>query len=76
MLGMLRAESGATADIMIQKQESFYDVCSGFSSFVSVNVCCYLRRPSPEALSRDESRHFLASREVWEEFLRSSHILF
>lgn len=75
MLGMLRAESGATADIMIQKQESFYDVCSGSSSFVSVNVRCYPQRPSPEAPSRDESRHFLVSREVWEEFLRSSHIL-
>lgn len=25
MLGMLRAESGAMADIMIQKRESFYD---------------------------------------------------
>lgn len=25
MLGMLRAESGVMADVMIQKQESFYD---------------------------------------------------
>lgn len=51
---------------------------TGFSSFVSLNVRCCLRRPSPGAPSRNESR----KRRPWslprfqEELLRSSRILF
>lgn len=49
MLGMLRAESRAMADVLIQKQERFYDPLQWFQQ-LGVSKCTRLHSevPSPE----------------------------